>query len=291
MKKILTCIITLIIASCSSEDSGNQENELISITRNYYSGRSQQPYYFHKLNFCNNKLINIQEKTGDHTDFEYNDKNLVSKHQSFNANSDLQEIRTYQYDDRGRITAIERKTQYQNEHYTTNFEFIYEQNRILIYENGEPVKELGVDKNNNIISEKLLTVNTGYHTVFSYTNGNLMHFEPNTEVAPNLHPVTSTYSYTNHKNNFNYQKYLFGKEWKKNVCLDYFIGTNNMTQLLHTTSEKAIAESLLKIGESTWYSNKFFYYFKTNGQILKEITETTVSFGPIVRTEMTYEYK
>ena len=290
MKKILTCIITLIIASCSSEDSGNQESELIAISRNYYSGSSQQPYYFHKLNFCNNKLMNIQEKNGDHTDFEYNHQNLVSKYQSFNANPDLQETRTYQYDERGRITAIDRKTQYQNQHYTTNFEFIYEPNRIMIFRNGEAVNELGLDKNYNIITNKLLTINLNYHTIFSYTNGNLMHFEPNTEVSPNLIPSTCTYSYTKHKNNFNYQKYLFGKEWKKNVCLDYFTGTNNITQLLDTTSDNAIAESLLTIGQ-TWHKNKYSYYFKKNGEILKEITETTLSFGPIVRTELTYEYK
>lgn len=106
------------------------------------------------MNFRDHKIINIQEQNGDHTDFEYNDKNLLSKYQTYSANPNFNETRTYQYDNQGRITTIQRKTQFQNEKYTANFKFTYEPGRILLFQDNVPVKELGLDNNNKIISDK-----------------------------------------------------------------------------------------------------------------------------------------
>jgi hypothetical protein len=298
MKKIVTLIVGLLIISCSNDDSTDVNSitneNLVSITKNEYSNNNFSASQ--KLIFFKGKLNNIQYHDGSYDNYQY-DNNLVSRILRFDSNG-LFWTNTYLYDNDGRIIEITRipgptNVQIKN---VAKFSFIYKTNQILInavYTPGDSLTyELILDQNNKIINERWLSINGNIITNFIYwtntfTNGNLSNSlrENDGNYTYNL-----SYSYNNIKNDFNYNKFLFGKHWKNNICLDLFKNVLSVEGGLQITSEYLVTNSNRNHND---FSENFTYNYTFNekNQITKEIVVGTSTFPSNYRIESIYEYK
>jgi len=299
MKKIFILIIGFLIVSCSKDDSECPNSisnaKLVSITKNYYSNNSFASS--EKLNFYDDKLINIQYSDGSYEDYQYNN-NLVTRILKFEQDESLFWTYTYLYDNEGRIIEIKRIPSPTNVQVQTvaKYSFVYNTNQILmtaVFTPGNTLTyELIFDQNNKIINEKWLSnngslVTNQFYFTNTFTNGNLSNslMENNSGPTDNI-----SYSYNNIKNDFDYYKFLFGKHWKNNKCLDLFKNVLSVRGVLETTSEYLVTNSSHNYNngsENTTYN----YTFNEKNQISMKIVEKISTFLPIYRCESIYEYK
>lgn len=299
MKKIFILIIGFLIVSCSKDDSECPNSisnaKLVSITKNYYSNNSFASS--EKLNFYDDKLINIQYHDGSYEDYQY-DNDLISRILKFEPDDSLFWTITYLYDNLGRIIEIKRIPSPTNVQVQTvaKYSFVYNTNQILITAVFTPgntlTYELILDQNNKIINEKWLSnngslVTNQFYFTNTFTNGNLSN-----SLMENYSGPTDniSYSYNNIRNDFDYYKFLFGKHWKNNKCLDLFKNVLSVRGVLETTSEYLVTNSSHNYNngsENTTYN----YTFNEKNQILMEIVEKTSTFLPIYRSESFYEYR
>jgi hypothetical protein len=298
MKKTFILMIGFLIVSCSKDDSQSPNSisntNLVSFTKNYYSNNNFSAS--EKLNFYNDKLINIQYHDGSHDEYQY-DNDLVSRILKFDSNDILFWTITYLYDNLGRIIEIKRIPSSTNVQIQSvdKFSFVYNTNQILINSvytpGGVDTYELNLDQNKKIINEKLISTNgriitDQFYFTNTFTNGNLTN-----SIMENSTPTDKiTYSYNNFKNDFDYNKFLFGKHWKNNKCLDLYKDERSVRGTLETTSEYLIANSthnFNNVSENATYS----YLFNEKNQITKEIVTKTSTFVPTYKIESIYKYE
>lgn len=299
MKKLVLVIIGLLIISCSKDDSKDENSitneNLVSITTNSYSNNNFSSS--EKLIFFKGKLNNIQYHDGSNVNYQY-DNNLVSRILEFDSNRSLFWTYTYLYDNDGRIIEIKRipgptNVQVKN---VAKFLFIYKPNQILVnavYTPGDSLTyELILDNNNKIINEKRLSINGNivtdqFYCTNTFTNGNLS----NSLMVNYPGPINNiSYSYNNIKNDFDYNKFLFGKHWKNNKCLNLFKNVLSVRLVLETTSEYLVKNSTHNYNNGS-QNTAYNYSFNEKNQITNEIIERTSTFLPIFRSESIYEYK
>lgn len=297
MKKILIFIIGMLIISCSKDDSqGSQtisSTNLVSITKKYYLNNSFTAS--EKLHFYDDKLIHIQYHDGSYEDYQY-DNNLVSRILEFKSDHSLFWTITYLYDNFGRIIEIKRIPSSTNVEIKTvaKFSFVYNTNQILINSvftpGGNETYELNLDSNNKILNEKIISINGNLVTfpfyAYTYVNGNLLNcLSTNQTIPENIN-----YSYNTYKNDFNYNKYLFGKNWKLNNCLDYYVRGRNVKLVLETTSEYLVSSATHNFNNGSEITT-YNYLFDDKNRIKKEIVNKTSTFFPPFKDESIYEYK
>lgn len=290
MKKIFILIIGFLIVSCSKDDSdcpnSISNTNLVSITKNYYSNNVL--YDFKKLNFYEQKLINIQYKDGSYDDYQYSN-NLVSRILEFDSNDIIERTLTFEYDSEGRVIKWRQipgstNTIWINSERT----YSYNNNQIICnntYTGGYMKFVYTLNLNGDIINEKLYDINNNLHyqyITYNYANNNLTNLTK-IDTFFNTQEI-SNYTYTAIKNEFNYNKYLFGLKWKKNYTL-----THSQT-FPFVSYESEISENLVSSFSDNSRNFLFNYIFNEKNQITKE-TQNFTATGINARFESIYEYK
>lgn len=295
MKKLVTLLIGLLIISCSKDESeclnSNSITNLVSITKNYYD--NSELIYFEKMNFYNQKLMNIQYKNGSYDDYQYFN-GLVNRVLKFDFNDNLFRKITYLYDNAERIIEIKNTFINQQNQNINSYIFSYNSNQILIdYPFNTRQDELILNQNNEIISDKVLKINGMVVSFpfysYNYLNGNLKECT-STNVRSTMTSDNITYTYSDIKNNFDYRKYLFGNEWKKNVCLDNLSNQWGVKLIMEVNSENLIIKKIHKSDDNIIDIYSFNYEFNDKKQIIKETINRSSGFS-ISKTELIYKYE
>lgn len=296
MKNLITLILGLLLISCSKEEPENDNQitptKLSSITTNYYYNNVFQSSS--KLNFQNDKIIDCRVSNGGYSDYQY-ENNLVSRIREFKADGSVLRTYLYKYDNDDRIIEAKTIKSATNTHTeeVTKFTFEYNANQILIngiYPSGDITStKLYLDQNNNIISEENNNISTPI--TYTFNDGNLTNAIDNSTGSS----ISNTYLSNTFKNEINYNKYLFGKHWKKNYCLTLFAKGYSLFSYLETTSINLISKSVLTENNST-LTNTYNYTFNDKNQITKQYIVNTEFFNinnstESSSTELLYEYK
>lgn len=301
MKKLIPLVLGVLLMSCSKEDSEkdiqqNTPSKLSSITTNYYYN-DYLPNYSSKLNFQDDKAIDCRYSNGKHTDYQY-EGDLVSRIRDFDRAGNIIRTFFYKYDTEGKIITIKLEVIATNniDIATCTFNFEYNNNEITatISEVGwnNDVFKFYLNQDNQIIKEECILINGNAANNFlranyTYANKNLSTFFDDT-IANS--PIKGTYVYNTIKNDFNYNKYLFGKHWKNNSCLNAFTSYRwEVRYNLHITSENLISESTFTQNNTTTIKT-YNYIFNSNNQISKEYIVTTNQAYSNSK-ELIYEYK
>ena len=294
MKKILILITTLLIVSCSKDDSDFSNSisntNLVSITKNYYNNNIL--YTFEKLNFYEQKLINIQYKDGSYDDYQYSN-NLVSSILEFDLNDILMWTTTYKYDNDGRIIEISIKPSSTNSTQVTREKIIsYNTDQIICVctwsGGGYNKYEFTLNTNGEITSEKLFDINGNQisQTIsYNFSNKNLLSFTIINSIT-NTQEV-SNFTYSNLKNDYNYKKYLFGTKWKTNSFLWH---KQQFGVFPSGNYESETSENLVSSFSDNSRNYSFNYIFNEKNQIIKE-TQNFTTTGINAIFESKYEYK
>ncbi|HKX87281.1 MAG TPA: hypothetical protein VJL37_11465 [Flavobacterium sp.] len=294
MKKLFLLMTGLLIVSCSNDDSAssdaNAKTNLYSITVDNpdesYSSEEK------KMTFYKGKLLNIKHLYGNRDDYYYSN-NLVSEIYGYTFNNKVGTKLAYAYDGKGRIIAITETFFIEDGERANRYFFTYTGNKILI-RFGTPesriLSELTVDANNNIISEKSLDENgtISHECTFTYTNGNLTSYTDN---SLSDMPITRAYTYTALKNNFNYNQYLFGKEWKMNFSLDNYINGNGLTKPMEAVSENLPSGFIQDNNGIRTIEATIDYSFNDKNQLIKESRLTNTTNSSPIRKELIYDYR
>jgi PBP1b-binding outer membrane lipoprotein LpoB len=305
MKKIVILLIGLLIVSCTNDDESSKptvNKSIVSITENNY--RNDKLFSFRKLSFSNDQLTRIEYSDKRRDDYSYNSNGLVSKITEYDPNNILSVTTLYSYDEKGRISTLEKysspsSTIFNNAHYV----FTYSSGKISRQEyNVNQVTPLNphdflLNSNNEIITD--IIFKDGYSYYYTYANSNI--------VNTSFYSISVTQgtnmklSYTNLKNDFNYKKYLFGKEWKLNNFLSVLSSTNTIFELSENlVSNVTIDRSTHQYNNPPDYSNyykniAFNYEFNESNQMTKETREITQKIdgviSPVSKSEFIFEYK
>jgi hypothetical protein len=306
MKKIVILIIGVLIVSCTNDDESSKptlNKSISSITENNY--KNDKLYSFRKLSFSNDELIRIEYSDKRHEEYSYNSNGLVSKITEYDSNNILSLTMLYSYDDNGRINKIERHpSPSQTLQTNANYVFTYTPDKITlkVYSENQDTPprahDLLLSSNSEIITDIVFPdIYKKYHT---YINGNLVTSSFYSD-SGNL-GINMKLSYTNLKNDFNYKKYLFGKEWKLNNFLNNYQFRNIY---LYELSENLVATATTDHSTnqynnppdySNYYQNIIFNYeFNDDNQITKETQDYTQKIdgviSPVSKSEFIYEYK
>jgi hypothetical protein len=271
MEKILILIAGILVVSCSNDDSENfNPKRLSSIQEKYYDSNNVN-YTSCNYIFREGKLNTIQYDQGDKEQYFYNKQGLVSEILYFNAdNSKVLRSTSYSYDTQGRIIEKNAKGTITNTGEPYNFKtvFTYLIDRVVVeetYDGNLHKNEILMNSNKEIFKE--IRTPDIFFIAFEYLNGNII--KSNTTFSTLQY--TETFSYNTSKNDYNYLKYVFGKEWKTNAYLNY----NNA--YIHLQSENLISEytSNPRKFENTSdrtavYKTKYNYDFTTDNQMAKE---------------------
>jgi|GEM_PF-7031427 len=301
MKKrniLLSFSIVLILFSCSSDDdsgSSNTAQNLVSVTKDYYTNNSQTAST--KFNFYNDKLINIQYSDNSYDDIYY-EAGLISRILEFNANNEWIWTTVYTYDSSNRltrknvipspnnpITDVSRQKQilyngnliqsenswsdggFHKNTITLNSEdFIIEDNQFSI--NNELVAQRNFEYVDNNLSRQTI----------KDRNGNLTYEE--------------TYNYTDKSGSepYNYSKYLFGSQWKNNSSLNKQFGLGQITP--YEVSGNYISDYYTRsLSTNTSKTGTFNYKFNSNKNIIKQTENINLSTGEVYKIITTYEYQ
>lgn len=294
MKKIFIPILGFLIISCSQNDSdcpnSISNTNLVSITKNYYDNNVL--YAFEKLNFYDQKLINIQHKDGSYDDYQYSN-NLVSRILEFDSNDVLLWTTTYTYNNNGEIIKILIKPSSTNSIQVTREKIIsYNSNQIICVctwsTGGYNKYEFTSDTNGEIKSEKIFDVNGNQfpETIsYNFNNKNLLSYT-NISSITNTQEV-SNFTYSNLKNIYNYKKYLFGTKWKTNS----FLWHKQQFGIFPSGNyESETSENLVSSYSDNSRNVLFNYIFNEQNQITKE-TQNFTATRINARFESIYEYK
>ena len=276
MKKILILIAGILVVSCSNDDSENSNPKRLSSIQERYYHNDDINYTSCNYFFRDGKLNIIQYNRGDKEQYFYNQQGLVSEILNFNADNSKvlhSHSTSYSYDTQGRIIEKNYKGTITNtgEPFNVKTVFTYLVDRIVVEEtyDGKLHKgEILMNSNKEIFKE--IRIPDIYFIAFEYLNGNII--KSNRTFSTSQY--TETFSYNTSKNDYNYLKYVFGKEWKMNAYLNYF---NNGTAYIHLQSENLISEytsnprKFENTSERTAvYKTKYNYDFNTDNQMNKE---------------------
>ncbi|MDR6761356.1 hypothetical protein J2Y38_001565 [Flavobacterium sp. 2755] len=242
MKKIIVLFAALTIVSCSNEeiaDPGTKTN-LSSIRFNDY--HKNLLINSQDMLFENEKLTTVKNYDDTHSDYTYNNQNLVSKIIDYNSSGEILVITTFLYNNTGKITEMKQLSGPANEEILNGkFVFTHLAGKIVLTKTTEnnPPESLEILFNSNNEIEKRTTFLGDYFFKYDFVNGNL---EKSSQVGNNgsLSERFTNYKYTNLKNNYSYKKLLYGKEWKLNSYLSSFLNFNS--SIMIDLSENLISE-------------------------------------------------
>jgi hypothetical protein len=297
MKKIILLLGAVLMFSCSNEELSDSDSKtgLVSIKENTYI--DNELYTYKTLKFTDDKLITIQyENPGNHDEYTYNEKGLVSKIVEYQSQGGIYLTTTFFYDDQDRIIKF---NSLPGELYPypvdTYYTVTYLPGKILLRSADDPDNFESVDflvNENNFFTDELLIIFSS-HYKYNFENGNLTAcsvLNYNETESSNY----STYSYSNLKNEYNYKKFIFGKEWKINSYLTspYTLRRN----IICEQSENLISEITDTYKNKTdpaRYSQiintKFDYTINNQNQMEKQIKTYTSKINGILDVTMKYE--
>jgi len=301
MKKLNLLIIVsigLIISSCCSDDDcgiSDTTQSLISITKDYYTNNNLT--FSAKFNFYSERLINIQYSDNSYDDIYY-EGDLISKILEFDANNDWEWTTTYTYNSSNKL--IQKKVTPSPNNTITDVsrqkDFVYNGNLIQSessWSDGGLHKNMIILNNEKLITEdKILnSENTIVLThMFEYINESLskvIRKDSNENITAE---VTFEYIEKVTSDIYNYDKYLFGKEWKNNSYLN-----NHHTLITESDSYKVHKNYISNYNYSDFLTNTtitstFNYEFDTSDNIIKQ-TQNVMSNGETYKVITTYEYE
>jgi hypothetical protein len=297
MKKIILLLAAILLVSCSNEELGDSEatGSLMSIKENTYI--NNELYTYRTLTFSNDKLLNIKYKNPEfHDEYTYNEKGLVSKIVEYQSSGGIYLTTTFLYDNKDRITNFNAipgplyPTQIVIEYVVT-----YLPDKILLRSTDDPDNfdsvDFFVNANNSFTEEVILLFSSQYK--YNFENGNLTScsvFNYKEVESKNY----SKYSYSNLKNEYNYKRFIFGKEWKLNSYLTspYMLRRN----IICEQSENLISEITDTYKDPTdpaHYSQiintKFDYTVNDQNQMEKQVKTYTSKINGILDVAMKYE--
>lgn len=303
MKKwnlVLTLSIGLIILSCSSEvkvDNPDTTQSLISITKDYYIGNNDNIYLSEKLNFNNNKLINIQYSDGSYDEIDY-EGNLISKISEFDINDNLEWTTTFTYDIFNRL--IVKKVVPSASNPVTNVS----RQKDIAY-NGNIINttlswsDNGLQKNTiSINAENLMTEDILYDPndavvssyIFIYNNENLSKLINKDQDGDTFFEITYNYLNKIASDSYCYNKYMFGNEWKNNSSLNKQGGLGHVDSFeisKNYIKDYSYSNSALNITRTA----SFDYEFDAGDNIIKQTRIVNESNGASYKTITTFQYE
>jgi len=166
---------------------------------------------------------------------------------------------------------------------------------VEITHNGITKKqEILIDSNKEIVKD-VIAPNL-YFITYEYLNGNVV----KSNKSYSKYQSSETFSYTTFKNDYNYLKYVFGKEWKLNGYLDHY--STGQSFYISLQSENLISEyatSPVEFEENSErtavFKTKYNYEFNADNQLIKETqidTRTVEGFTKVLsKTVLIYNYK
>ncbi|WP_035648396.1 hypothetical protein [Flavobacterium sp. ASV13] len=274
MKKLIALFTALAIVSCSNEeiDDSRTQTNLSSIRFNDY--HKNLLINSQEMLFENEKLTTVKNFDDTHSDYTYNNQNLVSKIIDYNPSGEILVTTTFLYNNAGKITEMKQLSSPANEeNLNAKFVFTHLSGKIVLTKTTEnnPPESLEILFNSNNEIEKRTTFSGALFYKYDFVNGNL---EKYTQVGTNgsLSERFTNYKYTNLKNNYSYKKLLYGKEWKLNSYLSSFLNFNS--SIMIDLSENLISEysETQFFKESNWtvvYTSKAGYTFDNKDRMTK----------------------
>jgi hypothetical protein len=303
MKKIILLFTGLLIVSCSNEELGNSDTKsgLVSIRENRYMNNQLTTYK--TLNFSDDKLITIDYYDDrDYDEYAYNDQGLVSKIIEHQAPGGVYMITTYLYDEKGRIIEFNKiPGPLYSFPEKGKYEFTYLSDKIILtttYDAAKPEKvEISLNASNNITKRTIFYDAYSYN--YTYENGNLTDnslFYKNKFLTGDY----TKYVYSNLKNEYNYKKFIFGKEWKLNSYINgIYLNTPDLTDLSENLVSEYMTSSVDQINPADYtyiLTSKYKYVFNDKNQMEKQTISCKTVINGIPSANMTtyellYTYK
>jgi len=299
MKKIFILILGLLIVSCSNDPIGSSNaKKLYSIQKTYYN-TSDEIVADENFSFWDGKVNVISSQNTSNIQYVYNKDGLLSEILRYNANNTkVTTTSNYSYDAAGRMI----KKSYNGivdtgERFNVTSIFTYLADKIIveITHNGITKKqEILIDSNKEIVKD-VIAPNL-YFITYEYLNGNVV----KSNKSYSKYQSSETFSYTTFKNDYNYLKYVFGKEWKLNGYLDHY--STGQSFYISLQSENLISEyatSPVEFEENSErtavFKTKYNYEFNSDNQLIKETqidTRTVEGFTKVLsKTVLIYNYK
>jgi hypothetical protein len=291
MKKLIVLLTGLLIVSCSNDNDTVYPVEKtvlasIKIVTDYGYGNNNPPPKM--LQFENEKLITIQYNGSYIFDrYIYNDQGLVSKILEYRLYGVLFMTTSFLYDAQGRIIEFDRVSGPENINpVNRKYTFTHLSDKIIFTASDESnetsTRELYFNSNNEIAKETLPPSN--FYFKYSYTNGNLV--DRSVFNNDTFNGTFSSYTYSNLKNDYDYRKYIFGKEWKLNSYLSSYYTYN-----LHDLT--VLSENLISEYTDNYDSTdvtKFSYSFDDKNNIKAQTQKYTSTINGIIVSSITTEY-
>ncbi|NWL01257.1 hypothetical protein DM790_10560 [Flavobacterium collinsii] len=304
MKKIVILILGLFTVACSNDAITYSDYELdkpldpnieisYTITKRYYNDQNINNDT-EKFYFSEEKIVLYLKNNGYYFKYKYNN-NLLSEIQGYDPRNTVISSTKFVYDNLERIIEIDDLPNTARKNETTKYSLVYDLDKITAIEKvSYPEQhtrtyEFKINGNNQIISYDFTKMDEKevpkiYLKQFSYENGNLISLN-DLEI-----------SYGNVKNDYNFKKNLFGKEWKKNNFItNYLLRETFVTNAPQSEiSDYLISSSKQKLDNNVIYDVKVDYEFNNQNKITKEIRKYNFTANGATkdggRTEFIYEY-
>jgi hypothetical protein len=285
IKSILLFILLVLISSCESDQSGQQNSIqpnnsgiLVSITEEL-----QPNNYIAITNFSNGKITDVQYNDGSYDSYGY-ENDLIKTITKYDIDDVLEVTIAYEYDNLGRMTLMtfDSTEAYSGGSQYTTSEFLYNTDDIItIYKS--------YDNSDALISE--------YQYKYTLSNDLIVKFNPisqfnslfTTVEYGNENPISLTsmlsdgiieFTELNYSNNlaadaYSINKYLFGNEWKNNGVLSQTPESLSVESLRGFSNNYLVGYTSNLPNNGVSISNDVTYQFDSENRLQKQ-TRTKV---------------
>ncbi|WP_075341728.1 hypothetical protein [Tenacibaculum agarivorans] len=270
---IVIILLTSISCSTSLDNEPNDNStttlKLHSITTETFQNDVYISYYI--INFQNNKVINTESNNGASSTYLYNG-DLVSKVMAYQSNGNLSYSLNYTYDNSGRL--LHKKYMLTPE--DINHEHIITYNDAdktiqfdLTWTDGASNQRKITLDNTNVVQSEVLD-NSSVRT-YTYANNNVVDI---TNEMDGQIIDKAEFQYLNKEVSefYQYQKFLYGDQWKNNIILNRQFGYGSREA--HQFSNHYVSNYIVTHYDSSGkieFKGNFTYEFDDNNHIIKQV--------------------